>query len=384
MQNDSNEPDDICKSTWQDLSSTTWGEHVNYTVGEMQNINTIIEIFNRRHANLPLSPHQSIQLMELNEAYNSKKLVLVLGSGVSIGCGLPSWDGLLEKLKSKINVSRNDTENSELIINKLYLKYLNRSNLIFARNLYHHSSSGLENDECVVFEKFVRCALYKGIGSKYTKLLEEIVRLSSDDEGEKLLDCIITYNYDDILEYCLEENNQKNYSSVYYSEIEEPGTIPIYHVHGFLPRKGNLTDNNRIILSEEAYHVLYNNNDSWNNKIQSNKFCNNKCLLLGVSLKDPNLRRLLDYAKKKNNKKFHNIIAIRPSLANCRTKLENNKEFLDEIVAKNLILEEIVKKMRALEEKFSEEDALSLGVQTIWAEDEADIGIKMQQIKRDP
>jgi hypothetical protein len=40
--------------------------------------------------------------------------------------------------------------------------------------------------------------------------------------------------------------------------------------------------------------------------------------------------------------------------------------------------------LRELEEKFFEEDALSLGVQTIWAENEADIGEKLKQIKLDP
>jgi hypothetical protein len=79
MQNDLSVTDEICKSvTWQDLSSTTCGELSNYTFDEMQNINTIIKIFHQRHANRPLSPPQSTQLMELSKAYNSKKLVLVL------------------------------------------------------------------------------------------------------------------------------------------------------------------------------------------------------------------------------------------------------------------------------------------------------------------
>jgi hypothetical protein len=358
MQNDLSEPDDICKSvTWQDLGSISYGELSNYTFDEIQNINTIIRIFNQRHADSILSPNQSIQLMELNKAYNIKKLVLLLGAGVSMGCGLPNWNSLLKKLQNNIHFSRNDLDGQAFVIEKLFLKLFNRSELILARSLHHHSSSGLENDDCVIFEKFVRCALYEGIEFKYTKLLAEIIRLSSDDEGEKLLDCIITYNYDDILEYYLEKNNQKNYRSIYYSEMEEPGTIPIYHVHGFLPRKGNLTDKNRIILSEEAYHVLYNTNNAWNIDIQLDKLIKNKCLLIGLSLNDPNLRRLLDSAKKeRNNNEFHNIIMLRPRLADCRKKLKNllknNKDILNEKITSHLEFEKTVKMLRGLEEKF--------------------------------
>jgi hypothetical protein len=266
MQNDLSVSDDVCKSvTIQDLSSMTIGEISNLTIDEISNIKNIIRTFNQRHTYHPLSP-QSDQLRELNEAYNSKKLVIVLGAGLSTGCGLPNWNDLLKKLRNNIHFSRNDFEGQTLFIDKVFLKLFNRSNLILARNLHNHSSFGLENDDCIIFEKFVRCALYEGTKFKSTKLLSEIIRLSSDDEGEKLLDCIITYNYDDILEYCLDQNNQKNYRSIYYLGMEEPGTIPIYHVHGFLPRKGNLTNKNKIILSEEAYHVLYNTNNAWNNE----------------------------------------------------------------------------------------------------------------------
>jgi hypothetical protein len=97
---------------------------------------------------------------------------------------------------------------------------------------------------------------------------------------------------------------------------------------------------------------------------------------------------LLDSAKKRNNDGFHNIIMIRPGLADYRTKLKNllknNKDILNEKNDNNLEFEETVEMLRGLEEKFFEEDALSLGVQTIWAENDADIGEKMQQIKRGP
>ncbi len=121
MQNDLSVPDDLCKSvTFQDLASITFGELSNYTFAEIQDINTIIRIFHQRHTNRHLSPDYSTQFMELNKAYNSKKLVLVLGAGVSIDCGLPDWNDLLKKMQNNIYLSRDDLEDKSFLLTNYF------------------------------------------------------------------------------------------------------------------------------------------------------------------------------------------------------------------------------------------------------------------------
>jgi hypothetical protein len=261
--------------------------------------------------------------------------------------------------------------------------------LILARNLHRCFNLEPEISNSVIFEKFVRCALYEGLELKYTKLLKEIVRLSSFNSTKTILDSIITYNWDDVLEHFLGKiGSEIHYKSIYHdSEIRCNGELPIYHVHGFLPRIGNLTFKNRIILSEEAYHYLYNNN-LWNNEIQLEKFKNKTCLLIGVSLKDPNLRRLLDIGRKeKINNTFHHIIKLRPKLSaiegNLEKLLKSNDDLLAKKIKSGLEFGQTVNLLRELEEKFFEGDALSLGVQTLWAEKPGDIGKLLQQIKLD-
>jgi hypothetical protein len=85
---------------------------------------------------------------------------------------------------------------------------------------------------------------------------------------------------------------------------------------------------------------------SWSNLIQLNKLTQNVCLFIGISLTDPNMRRLLDVAWRKNPNKTmsHFIVKLRPQLA------------------KGDILDEVSKLLE-------EQDANGLGLNVIWIDD---------------
>jgi len=77
--------------------------------------------------------------------------------------------------------------------------------------------------------------------------------------------------------------------------------LPIYHVHGFLPEdRSAYTNLNRatLVFSEEGYHKIYSEPYHWSNLIQLTTLKETTCLMIGLSLTDPNLRRLLEIVPK--------------------------------------------------------------------------------------
>jgi hypothetical protein len=58
-----------------------------------------------------------------------------------------------------------------------------------------------------------------------------------------------------------------------------------------------------VILSEDAYHRRVISNGHWANRLQDRLLSTHTCLLIGLSLRDPHLRLLLDKTKR-NRKRF--------------------------------------------------------------------------------
>ena len=175
--------------------------------------------------------------------------------------------------------------------------------------------------------------------------MNAIVELSRPKRRGKQLESIITFNFDDLVETALFSNHIE-YCSIWKEKQEyKENKLPIYHVHGFLPQTGDLNDAN-LVFSEQSYHSQFIDPYSWSNLIQLTTYSSNICLFIGVSLSDPNLRRLLDISYRRNPKCKHYIIA-------CKT---------DDI-------DDINKVTTTLYEK----DANSLGINVIWCSDYSEI-----------
>ena len=322
-------------------------------------------------------------IKELKQSHKKEKLVLVLGAGVSMSFGLPSWEVLLQKL---MMTTLEKEKNASSILSKLFAKIFNPSPLIAGRYLQKYFEKNASS-----FEEEVRKILYQEIQRDTTSILmEEIVRYCIAPGKSPNLNSIITYNFDDILEYCIQKSNlELPFKSVYGKGIDvDPGELPIYHVHGFLPEKGKITGANQITFGESIYHEQYTDTYSWNNIVQINKFRENNCLFIGTSLTDPNTRRLLDIANQQraSKKGSHFIFKIKYKEESVKKALSlllnQDKGLLDEKSNASLQLEETATTLIEIIESFEENDFKSFGIKTIWIDTYSEIPEIMKEIRK--
>ncbi|MDP9711200.1 UNVERIFIED_ORG: hypothetical protein J2X80_003290 [Pseudomonas fluorescens] len=292
----------------------------------------------RRMAEQRNDTHTS-QIASLGDALKSGRLTLVCGAGVSVGAGIPVWNELLLRLlKSMIKLlSKDHSLNLGSDAAEEFNKRHGATSLILGKYL----KNNLGKD----FGKQVRDALYAANPTK-CDLIDAIVDVSRPQRDGKPLDSIVTFNFDALIEENLSAANVQN-RAIYTEAIKhDPNELPIYHVHGYLPRAGKVPDDIDIVFSEDAYHGQFIDPFSWSNLIQLNKLTQNTCLFVGVSLTDPNLRRLLDVAWRKNPDKSvtHYIIKKTP-------RFGSGDDVLDDLA-------------RLLEEQ----DANALGINVIWVD----------------
>lgn len=107
------------------------------------------------------------------------------------------------------------------------------------------------------------------------------------------MEAVITYNYDELLEEALLAAKIP-YTPVDRSYRPQLGTLPSHHIHGMIPREAGDNYDSNVVLSEDDYHGLYNDAFHWANVEQLHSLSQTTCYFIGLSLKDPSLRRLLD------------------------------------------------------------------------------------------
>ncbi|MBM7624449.1 SIR2 family protein [Sporohalobacter salinus] len=341
---------------------------------------------------------RDLNLLKSNEVYNKNKidnlvesyvkdnLVLVLGAGVSKDYGIPNWDVLLQKLLLQtFRIETDESKKGALVLAKIFAKAFPLSQVIAARYVdnYYNDKDGID------FKEAVRKALYENFNPNMeTETIKQIAQLCIASGKSSNLDSIITYNYDDILERHLSDLQVDiSFKSIYdVGQASHFNGLPIYHVHGLSPVEED--KESKITLTDSRYHQHYTDIYSWNNITQINKFRDKTCLFIGISLTDPNLRRLLDIANIQKGKKgkYHYIIKkyydrekIKRTISSI---LEQDKDLLREKKEADLELEEVTNHIANIMENFEEKDALSFQIRTIWIDDFDEIPDILKEIRQ--
>lgn len=243
---------------------------------------------------------------------------LFLGAGVSVSAHMPSWNMLLKELVAKGQIiGQNDFE--------AISHEMDNSNLVMAR--YIQKSLGIDNNE---LRNRIWNIFYNNENAGESDLISSICKLVNNQRNIR---SIITYNYDTLIEENLNKSG-KSCFPVYGYNRDEYNSFPIYHVHGIISRNNKNQREERIVLNEKDYHDMYSKVFDWSNVEQLHALTRCTCFFIGLSMKDPNLRRLLEIANGYRGKEVrHYVFLERKSKCKTATKREEDFQIREDILA---------------------------------------------------
>lgn len=241
---------------------------------------------------------QDVLIKRAAKCLKDTKCSFILGAGVSVDAGSPSWDELLKQIMDGVAGHYPLTGTDYSNINSR----CGWSALITARYVV----DGYFKDDDLIQK--MRSIIYKNKKCNYNNsptaipLIAEITKVCN-------VESLLTFNYDEFVEEALDKIGVK-YVPVYGKGAIADDEKPIYHIHGYISRyKGRI--DSYPVLSEREYHRLYSDDFHWSNVELLHALTRNTCFLVGLSMSDPNLRRLLDIARYDDSGRARHFIFMR-------------------------------------------------------------------------
>jgi hypothetical protein len=271
-------------------------------------------------------------LSELARAYRHRGLVLYIGAGVPRSAGLPGWADLVRALTVRMMTRKVETAISALgelqdearwqLFDELYedLQVNQPSDkpiLMLARSLKDQFADHLPDEIArILYRRFYLRSKAKirqqrgasielfqtGSLTKYP-LLEAVAALARAERDAKGVQAIVNYNFDDLLEEYLKAQNIKCMPVLSGGDKVADGVLPSYHVHGLIRSSEYLAwsfggqrvrARGNFVFSEDEYHAEYSDPYRWSNMTQMSHLGRYTGMFIGLSMEDPNIRRLID------------------------------------------------------------------------------------------
>jgi hypothetical protein len=237
-------------------------------------------------------------LREVREAHRAGRLGFLVGAGLSVPIGLPGWNAFNEALLEK-TLDRHtpggapSTPASGKALGKSYLELMQGQSLA-AVDLVRQRAG---ND----FHVVLRGALYERDQLRKfqpTEVHYSLVKLAL--EAHPPFPVLHTTNYDDLLELALHNTTGKRARPIHASGRAAADGPRVVHLHGYFPFDPQpVTTEKRLahelVLSDLDYHRLANDHTAWTNRELLSLLDARSVLIVGMSLTDPNVRRVLAY-----------------------------------------------------------------------------------------
>lgn len=335
----------------------------------------------------------------LQRAWAEKDLVLFLGAGVSKPYGIPTWKDLVLEIVFDQTDGARRMEAIELPFRRALaawlVDYYEYDPIILARVVKNEirrrasRRSRQEKDAHDLFLEKLREHLYPREPPEPHEpttltAVADFVKRSDDDQG---VAAVVSFNYDDLLERKLAGSFK--FRPVWSARRSRDKSMPILHPHGFLPQDGDVKEC-RLVFTEDDYHGLTTTVFHWALTAIVNYLRHNTVLFIGLSMLDPNLRRMLDASYVFGDIPAHWQIQRRHKIASAEMRnvlrdiRDRARRFRQEMDWKPP--EEIPELREAVLSVLKQADSYdrnlfeSMGVKTVWVEDYDDINVLLERI----
>ena len=200
----------------------------------------------------------NIDICNLREAKDNKRLVVFVGAGASIASGYPSWCEVVEKIAKNLPY---DTKGLDLLRIPQY--YYNER----GRNEY---------------EKFMRKIFRHQEILPIHEIHKEIIKLGTS--------IIVTTNYDNLIERAFEEYG------VFLNVIAEDKDIPYKNIgHTLIKMHGDFEHHNFVLKEDDYLH--YGQNFKIIETFLKSLIATNTLLFIGYSFNDPDTKQIFSWIK---------------------------------------------------------------------------------------
>ncbi|MBC7912314.1 MAG: SIR2 family protein [Pyrinomonadaceae bacterium] len=328
----------------------------------------------------------------LRQAWRDHKLVLFLGAGVSQPYGLPMWSDLV--LTLLVDEYPEQFKSLWAHYRRPFGSWLSETYGLTPMMLARLSQWKFQSKgRGCSFPEYLRDMLYQDPKPqpKGATALKAVAKLASlSEQSGRRIPLIITLNFDDLLEQELEALGVP-VQTVYNDARKNGNGLPILHPHGFLPSKGTPPEAG-LVFAEDEYHKLSFSSIHWAQVEMLNALRNHTVLFIGLSMSDPNLRRLLDASHIPNDPPSHFLFRKNYILTQAeRTKAARtiNERMLSQFstgqpIQANLKnsrqFESAINNMLSAQHLYDEQLFRDMGVEAIWYTEHSDIPVMLREI----
>lgn len=262
-------------------------------------------------------PRLPIWLIHIWQRLQHQKLGLILGAGVSIDAGCPTWEKLIRQLirtakghAGTMKAHKRAGLQPTYITQILYLLHQERAKRTPPRvpirfELFQIDSTWRE----IVYKELYRT----NANLTAAELVAMHPYLSALAQLVSKARFAVNFNFDDIVDEATinfaKNGTLEHPEIISHPKIEtRPNAAVIYHINGYLPRARRQRRSEKLVFTEDAFADVLVSPASHEAEFILSRFATTTFLLLGTSLNDNSLKNMLRGGMKRNPANHHYII----------------------------------------------------------------------------